>query len=177
MLRRLYRRLKDVIVHRILGVDDTPHRIAWGVFLGFLVAWTPTLGFQIMLYVAVASLVRANKVSGIPILFISNPLTAVPFYWFAWWMGSLVLNLGPPVSGESEEMIRDRLAQAEGDGGGDWTSDIFTSEFWYDLGQTALDMGGELWMGALVLGLLTGAPGYFATLWAVKAYRRVKGRA
>ena len=62
----------------LLRVRDTPRRIAWGVFLGSVVAMTPTLGFQIVLYVAIATVLRANKLSGIPILFISNPITAVP---------------------------------------------------------------------------------------------------
>src|SRR5690606_17221590 len=77
-------KFRQVLVHNILGLDDTPHRIGLGVLLGFLVAFTPTLGFQIIMYVALAALIRANKLSGIPILFISNPFTAVPLYWFVW---------------------------------------------------------------------------------------------
>ena len=43
-LRDLWRRLKQIVFHNILHLDDTPHRIAWGVFLGAMIAFTPTLG-------------------------------------------------------------------------------------------------------------------------------------
>ena len=54
--RYLYRRLRMAlwqterfIKYRVLHVDDTPHRIALGVALGFFVTWTPTIGVQIVL--------------------------------------------------------------------------------------------------------------------------------
>jgi len=173
-VRRLWRRLKDIFVHRILGVDDTPHRIAWGVLLGSIVAWTPTIGLQIVIYVAAASVVRANKVSGIPILFISNPFTAVPLYYFAWKVGAFVLRGGNVDSVDGEALVRERLETNVS--GQSWMEDIFTAEFWSDLGATLVQMGGELWLGSLVMGVLMGIPCYFLTLWAVRSYRRAKGR-
>jgi len=170
-MRRLWRRLKNIVVHRILGVDDTPHRIAFGVFLGFLLGWTPTLGFQIILYVTVASLLRANKVAGIPVLFISNPFTAVPLYYFAWWIGSLIVGVPEP----DEAALRARLGEAT-PAREPWYVVMFTDDFWIDLGQKLWNMGGELWLGSLVMGLATGVPGYFLTLWAVRAYRRRRHR-
>ncbi len=170
----LWRRLKNLIVHRILGVADTPHRIALGVFLGFVVAWTPTLGFQIMIYVALASLFRANKVTGVPILFISNPVTAVPLYWFVWRTGAFVLGTG---DGENVNSIMERLQRSE-DQAADTNlfADIWTKEFWSDLGTTLGSMGAELWVGALLLGLLTGALCYPVTFFGVRAFRRARGR-
>ena len=91
-MKKWWEKLKDVVVHKILGLDDAPSRIAWGVFLGCVVAMTPTLGLQILLYVSLATLLRVNKLSGIPILFISNPFTAVPLYGFCWWVGNLLLH-------------------------------------------------------------------------------------
>ena len=168
---RILRRMRDVVVHRILGVDDTPHRIAWGVFLGFIVGWTPTLGFQIMIYVAVATVLRANKVSGIPIVFISNPFTAVPLYYFAWWLGVVLLH-GHMPDAATGATITERIGEPTA--GGDvsiWT-DILTESFWRELGATLWQMGAELWVGCLVLGVLTGVPGYMLAYWGVKAYRR-----
>ena len=48
-LRDTWRRLKQIVLHNILHLDDTPHRIAWGVFIGAMIAFTPTLGLQIVL--------------------------------------------------------------------------------------------------------------------------------
>ncbi len=128
-----FERLRRTIVHRILGVGDTPRRIAWGMFLGTMVGFTPTLGFQIMIYLALATLLRANKISGIPILFISNPLTAVPLYWSCWRVGAWVL--GTDVDREDVH-LEDRLAHAESEAADTdlWTY-LWTHLSWADLWQ------------------------------------------
>ncbi|MEO0321761.1 MAG: DUF2062 domain-containing protein [Myxococcota bacterium] len=167
---RIVQRARHLVVHHVLGVDDTPHRIAWGVALGSLVAWTPTLGFQIMLYVAVATLARANKVSGIPILFLSNPVSAVPVYWFAWRVGAGVLG----VEQEGGQFARFR-ATLEGAGSGAEGS-VLSYAFWRDLARMLLDIGLELWVGGLVVGLLMSLPMYGLTRWAVASYRNTRGR-
>ena len=167
-------RVGEVISRRILGLNDTPHRIAWGVFLGLMVAWTPTLGLQILIYLAVAALFRANKVSGIPLLFISNPVTAVPLYYFCWLVGRRILSDGPSSPSEAAR-IHERLEAAESAGGDIWEQ-IFQTEFWLGVWDALVAMGGEMWMGSLVMGLATGIPGYFLTRWGVAAYRRRQER-
>ncbi len=169
-MRALARRLRGLLVERILGLRDTPHRIAWGVLLGFLVAWTPTLGFQIALYVALATLLRANKVAGVPILFISNPATAVPVYYGCWRVGAWFLHFGVPQrDAEAARIALEHkialLLAAEGPG-------LLDAAFWGRLWEVALALGGEVWLGSLVLGLLTGVPGYVLTYWGVREYRR-----
>ena len=166
---RLVQRARHLVVHHILGGDDTPHRIAWGVALGSIVAWTPTLGFQIMLYVAVATLLRANKVSGIPILFLSNPISAVPVYWFAWRVGAGVL--GVEQSGGQFARFEATLEGAQSNAGGS----ILTYAFWRDLARVLVDIGLELWVGGLVVGLLMSLPMYGLTRWGVHAYRSARG--
>ncbi len=168
----MFRRLKDLIINRILGVADTPKRIAFGVFLGFFVAFTPTIGFQIVLYLAIAALLRANKVVGIPILFISNPVTAVPLYWFCWWVGAQIL--GTPEDGMNRDELRARVSEGQA-ATGDWTTAIWTVDFWKDSLSTLAAMGAELWLGSIVLGLASGVIGYFLALWGVRIYRRARG--
>lgn len=165
-MNRLWEGLEHVVVHRILGLDDTPHRIAWGVLLGTFITFTPTLGFQIALYIAAATLLRANKISGIPVLFVSNPFTAVPLYYFVWRTGSLLV---PGKSGSGIAMRR-RLKDATGSEV-TW-SEAATIEFWVDIGRTVIDMGIELWIGALALGLLAGIPAFFVSYWGVMEHRR-----
>lgn len=169
-MKKLWHRLRDVVVHQILGLDDTPHRIAWGVFLGFVVGWTPTLGFQILIYVAVATLLRANKVSGIPPVFITNPFTAVPLYYLCWKVGSYAMH-GSVGSGMSREVLKARFAVFEGQ-----NLPIFDLEFWRLVGSTLVDMGAELWVGSFILGILNGIPAYVLTYWGVIAYRRRLGQ-
>lgn len=153
-------RLRDVLIYRILGVADTPHRIAWGVSLGFLIAVTPTFGVQIMLYVALSTLLRANKISGVPLLFITNPLTLVPVYYAEWRLGCKMLG---------------RLSAGEDPAAADILRRPAQSESWAELGRALLDVSGELWLGSIAVGLVGGAIGYGIAYWGVLAFRRARG--
>jgi uncharacterized protein (DUF2062 family) len=82
-------RLRRFFADRVLGVHDTTHRIALGVAVGVAVAMTPTIGLQMVLTVAVATALRANKVVGVPFAWISNPATLwlyVPSYVLGSWL-------------------------------------------------------------------------------------------
>jgi uncharacterized protein (DUF2062 family) len=167
----LLRRLQQIIFHNVLHLDDTPHRIAWGVFIGAMIAFTPTLGLQIVLYVLVAALLRANKVSGIPILFISNPFTAVPLYYTTWSIGSAVLHPEKKVTRATIKSWLGNTGRALKDDG---VERLFESEFWTEAGRLLASTGGELWMGALVCGLLVAPPSYFLTRWGINAFRHLR---
>ena len=94
--RFAWKRLKNFFVHRVLHVDDTPHRIALGVAIGVFVAWTPTIGFQMPLTVALAWLLGANKLFSVPFVWISNPLTFVPIYMPNYLVGRWILGSDVP---------------------------------------------------------------------------------
>ncbi len=170
----IFARAKKVITERILGLSDTPRRIAWGVFIGTVVAWTPTIGLQIVIYVTLATMLRANKVSGIPILFISNPVTAVPLYWFCWRVGTVAL--GSDADASSFNVLQERLAGAEANAAEtSLLAEMWSADFWRDVGQVLMDLGLEIWAGSLLVGFAMAIPCYFLTFWAVNAYRRNGG--
>lgn len=156
------------MVDRILGLNDTPHRIAWGVALGTFVCFTPTIGIQILLYVAVASVVRANRVSGMPILFLSNPVTALPLYYSEWWLGATILH--GSAEGDGQRLI-DALERLQAN---DMADTLWSWAYWRDLTFSILDLGVEIWIGATVIGVLASAPVYFVAKRAVVGYRRRK---
>jgi uncharacterized protein (DUF2062 family) len=169
--RDMWRRLRQIVIHNILHLDDTPHRIAWGVFIGAMIAFTPTLGLQIVLYVPVAALLRANKLSGIPILFISNPFTAVPLYYATWSLGAAVMH-------PEKEVTRATIKSWLGDTGralrDDGAERLLEAEFWSDTGRLLASTGGELWVGGLVCGLVVAIPAYFLTRWGIGAFRHLR---
>ena len=170
-LMRWLARMRDVVVNRILGLNDTPHRIAWGVFLGFVVAFSPTVGIQMMLFVATAALLRANKVSGLPIVWITNPVTVVPIYYACWRIGAFLL-------GTDDDPERGRRIIDELVGGSDteWTwARLVQWSFWEQLGTTLWELGAELWLGGILVGIVLGAIAYPLTLFGVRAYRRARG--
>ena len=167
----LWRRLQQLIVHNILHLDDTPHRIAWGVFIGAIIAFTPTLGLQILIYIPVATLLGANKVSGIPILFVSNPFTAVPLYYMTWKVGAAVIH---PESEVTHAKIHGWLGntgrQIEADG----LRRLLEADFWQEAGRSLVSTGAELWVGGLLCGLVVALPTYFLTRWGINAVRHLR---
>jgi len=170
----VWRRLRQIVFHNILHLDDTPHRIAWGVFLGTMIAFTPTLGLQIVFYVLVATLLGANKVSGIPILFVSNPFTAVPLYYATWTVGAWVLHPednGRVITREATQAWLGETGRAVKETG---VERLLEKDFWLDAGRLLLSTGDELWVGGFVFGLVGGVPLYFATRWGINAVRHLR---
>ena len=170
-VQTLWRRLKQIVIHNILHLDDTPHRIAWGVFIGAIIAFTPTLGLQIVLYIPIAALMGANKVSGIPILFISNPFTAVPLYYTTWKVGAAVLR-------PEREVTRATIRGWLGDTGralkNDGLGRLLELEFWQDAGRLMASTGAELWVGGLLCGIVVAVPVYFLTRRGINAVRHLR---
>ncbi len=89
----------------------------------------PFFGLQIVLSVALASVVRGNHILAAAGTWISNPLTYLPLYWFNYQLGCLVLGPGPAFPSLQE------LQQAP---------------LW-DLG---LAMSGRLLLGSLLVGFI-----------------------
>ena len=169
--RDLWRRLQQIVFHNILHLDDTPHRIAWGVFIGAVIAFTPTLGLQILIYLPIATLLGANKISGIPILFISNPFTAVPLYYATWSVGAAVMQ-------PEKEVTRATIKTWLGDTGrelkADGISRLLEMEFWKEAGRLLASTGAELWVGGLICGFVAAVPTYFLTRWGINAFRHLR---
>src|SRR5690606_40908007 len=115
-----------------------------------------------------------NKLSGIPILFITNPFTAVPLYWFVWKVGGLAL--GRSAVGEKAPSAAALDALFEGKTWAEGAETLVTSECWGHAMNTAVDLGAELWLGALIIGLAFGVPFYFVTVAAVRAFRKAKAK-
>ena len=167
----LWRRLQQIVVHNILHLDDTPHRIAWGVFIGAMIAFTPTLGIQIVLYIPIAALLRANKASGIPILFISNPLTAVPLYYTTWKVGAAVLHPEKEVTRATIKGWLGDTGRALKDPG---IGRLLEADFWASAGRLLASTGAELWVGGLICGLVVAVPVYFITRRGINVVRRIR---
>lgn len=170
-LGRLWPRLKHLVIHNILHLDDTPQRIALGVFLGFLIGATPTLGLQMITYFGLVAVLPVNKFSGLVPIWITNPLTAVPIYYANWRLGIFLMTGRMETSPESRQAIA-RLV--EGAPGSDQTffERMFSGAFWEAAIDALMSIGTELWVGSLVVGLVTGVFGYWATYHGVVAYRR-----
>ena len=90
-----FRRFRDFCVYRILQANDPPHRLALGIAIGTFATFTPFIGLQMVLCIFLAWVLRAKKAVGIPIVWISNPVTIIPIYYPCYALGCMLL--GTPV--------------------------------------------------------------------------------
>jgi len=144
---------------RLLHLDDSAHRIALGVAVGIFVAMTPTWGIQMLLVVGLAWLVGANKVAGIPVVWVTNPATNVPIYTFCYLVGRAM------VGGPSVNEIREGLAAFANPPLGWW----MLAKAWADL---MWDAALPLWVGCLAVGAGAGVMTYVILYYLITAYRR-----
>ena len=149
-------RVRSFVYHKILHADDPPHRLALGAAIGVFIAFTPTVGFQMMINVFLSWLLKANKVIGLPIVWISNPATLVPIYYSGYVVGRNMLGWEAVSEGWWS-----RLAQPPP---GWWPAIAF---YWSRLMEIAV----PLWLGSVVIGILLAYPTYYVLYYLVRTYR------
>lgn len=165
MLNQGYQRFKDLFLHHILHVDDTPERIARGAAVGIFVAWTPTFGFQTLIALIAAALARGNKAAVIPMVWVTNPLTNPVIYGFSYFVGHFLrtgeLHLDPVMKAKALTVMKETLIL-----------DIWHVSFWSRLWDITKHIGFELWIGSCVVGLVVAAITYPLVRRAVIQYRK-----
>lgn len=145
---------------KVLHTDDPPHAIALGVAVGVFVAFLPLVGFQTVIAIALAALVRANKIVCVPIVWITNPVTMGPIYWGCFRLGQLATP-GPTANAADIK----RLVELAHEGS------LLDLAFWSKLASFLGSVGIELWVGCVIVGLVLAVPSYFATRSSVLRYR------
>ncbi len=143
------------IYAKLLMLDDTPHRISLGMAIGIFIAWTPTVGFQMMLAIPLAYLFRANRMASVIGVYLSNPLTFLPMYWLDYHLGAMLLG-NPLTFGEFREILMTD----------DW------AQWWWGLLSVGIELTAAIWLGGLILGACFGVLAYIGTNWVVR-YMRV----
>lgn len=157
--RRRYVQARRFVVRHLLHADDPPHRLAMGVAIGLFWTFTPFLGAQMLLVVAFAWLFRANKVVGLPMVWISNPATFVPIFYPCYCIGRWML--GWP--GVSRQWWKE-LAVPPADG---WEA----TEFYW---SRVLEIFAPLMVGCLIVAIPVASLGYFVTREFVIRYRTAR---
>ena len=150
-------KIERFLVYRVLSINDSPHRIALSVAIGIFITWTPTIGLQMILTIALCFLLRANKLVGVPFVWISNPLTIVPIYAPNYFVGCWIL-------GHSKTEGWKNLIAA----------DTFSTSLWdraVDWFEAIKPIFLELWVGSIVVGLVLGVITYFVVYRMVVIYR------
>ena len=149
-------RLKRLVFHHLLHADDPPYRLAMGVALGVFIAFTPTVGIQMMLGAFFAWVLRANKAVAVAVVWISNPVTTVPMYYGCYKVGEAVVGSGGRDWAWWSELMKPPI--------GWWSGVVF---YWERLWEVAV----PLWTGSLITATILGVPTYFLCYYVIRIYR------
>ena len=83
-------------VRAILRLRDDPHSIALGTAIGVFIGLTPTFGIQMLLVLLVGFLTgrlfRFNRFAALVAVYVSNPFTMLPIFWFNYRVGALFMR-------------------------------------------------------------------------------------
>jgi len=152
----LIRRGRRVLIRHVLHADDPPHRLALGLAIGIFVTFTPTIGCQSALVIFLAWLLRANKVIGLPLVWITNPATFVPIYYPCYVIGRVLLR--EPEIGLSwwQEFAHPPVG---------WFATIHF--YWTRMLEIAI----PLWLGCLIVSGVLAVATYYAAYFAIRWYR------
>lgn len=120
-----------------MRMEGSVESIARGLAVGVFAGWFPWFGLQILVALALAVLVRGNKLIAAAATWISNPLTYVPIFAFNYYVGRHLLGT------HDEPFELNALASWDG----------------------VKELGGEilvpLFLGSFVLGLICSSITYF----------------
>ena len=144
------------VLRWVIKLRSSPRAIAGGFGLGTFIAFTPTVGIQLILALLAATIFNMNRPAASLPVWITNPLTIAPIYTFNYWVG-LKIWPGPPLS-EVSDLFKD-IAHT-----------MAHLEFWNVKDQflAVFHMGREilipLLLGSLVIGAICGIAVYLFTL-------------
>ncbi|NES74026.1 MAG: DUF2062 domain-containing protein, partial [Okeania sp. SIO2D1] len=121
--------------------------IAAGVFAGCF----PFLGFQTIIGLILATIIKGNRIAAVASTWISNPLTYVPIFAFNFQIGHLLLG--------GEDFVTNEIQ---------WSS-------WDNLMELGLFFMLTLILGSFCVGLITSIGSYIVSSWAIGNIRKSKG--
>jgi len=139
-----------LIVVRFVRLRGLPVEIAKGMALGIFIGMTPTFGFQMVIAIFFAYLLRENRLAAILGVWITNPVTAPFIYAAEYEVGRLILGLehvGLPTE--------------------------FTWQAYTHLGWGILL---PMWVGGILAGIVCGFLAYVMTLWLIPIVKTLRIR-
>ncbi len=170
-MRHRFRRWGIVLrklLRRIVFSRRSANSIAWGVALGVFIGFTPTAGLQMIIAAFLATLFGVSRLAAILPVWISNPFTLAPIYYFNFRVGALFL----PAARAAR--VREHFAVMA-----ERVSEVTISDFVATMGAALGEMGRlgfdvlvPLVVGSVIVGTVAAATSYPLALWAVAFVRR-----
>lgn len=141
----IFQRYKE----QILSFEGTPEFIAKGFALGSFIGMLPIPGFHILSSLGLASVFKLNKKSVFLGVIKTNLFTAGFIFAFTYWLGKKILGIQPTFS------IPEKIN--------------------FEFALTVFNSGSEvllsLWIGGLVMGVVSALVNYWIVFHFIKTYR------
>jgi hypothetical protein len=122
--------------------------LARGLGLGLFVAFTPTIGFQMIIVCILILFIPGNLPIALAATWSTNVFTAGPLYFFEYRFGQWLIEVTGAVPYQNIQGASD-------------ISDVY-------------NVAGAMWLGSLVVSLVAGLGGYILTLAFVNIERRLR---
>lgn len=156
MKRRGFRRWVRYQYIKLVRLDDSPEKIARGFALGVVLGILPTFGLGVIAAIVLAGYLKINKASAVIGTFIMNPWTS-PFFWaLSYLTGSLLLGNNLQETAALVKYLKTH------------------EDIWKSLLAQRLLL--PYIIGNIIITSASAATSYIACLYAVKAYKRAKGK-
>jgi len=138
----------DYYKRRLLRLQGSESAIARGIAVGAFAGMFPIFGFQTLVGVLLAVLLKGHKLAAVAATWISNPLTYVPIFAFNYQLGQWLLG----------------------------TEDISIDEIDFQSSSALLELGFTfvlaLFVGCLVMGSIVSICSYFIALRGIRHFRQ-----
>jgi len=156
--------------HKILTLNATPHSIALGLGLGMFVGFLPIMGVQMFVVMIVSIPFRkANKVSAVSGVWITNPITVIPIYMFIYWIGTFFYSGQDILTYKTFKRTFSEILSIQGDS--------FWEAAWLQT-KAFIGLGGDIFIpmfiGGIVIGTIAAVITYFFTKHFVSIYQGEK---
>lgn len=159
-INRYIKRISIRTLRWLLTLRGGPNAIAGGFALGIIIAFTPTVGFQMAIALALATLLNLNQVAAVVPVWISNPLTIIPIYTFTYWIGSQFLShASPALVAEKLKILKEAHSLKE----------KFAS-----LLSLGFDVFAAMTIGSLIIGIPLGIAGFYFIMSILNRKKRFK---
>ncbi len=148
----------------------SPEAIGLGIATGIFVGFFPLMGFQMLIATFLATCMNANRPAAMAAVWITNPLTFLPIYFFTYRVGKYLL---PGPDERNAHLIINKIAHK-----------LIVLDFWeiYHQFRIMSTLGRKIYahllLGGVIVGFFAGGASYILTVKIVKIYRkkRLKNR-
>jgi len=153
--KAIIRRLRYIYL-RLSRLRGSPHELALGMAFGIFTGMLPIIPLHTVVAVALALAFRASKITAAAGVWICNPVTIYPVYWYGYRFGSFILGfdhnaktLSPVIETIRNEQFLHMIAAILSTGG---------------------KVAAAFLMGGFTLGIIWAVPSYFIFVYLFKAF-------